>query len=230
MRLWPTARVLIMNDVTAAGYCYLTRPDEDLCIVTVGSGIGNKVFIGGRPLVGPGARGGEIGHVQVDFSENAPFCDCGGRGHLGAMASGRGTGFQTARLAAQDPPGFVSSLLGRRVEGNLGRVDNEAIVEAFHQEDPWTLRLIRNMVRPLGQALAAIHVGIGIERFIIVGGFALALGACYRHLLAEAAASCCWDLGGNWDGMIELGHDDDDTGLIGAGRLATVYASPSVWR
>jgi glucokinase len=81
------------------------------------------------------------------------------------------------------------------------------------------------MARPLGQVLATIHLTLGIERFVIVGGFALALGPAYRALLVEAATSCCWSLSGHWDEMIELGEADDDAGLIGAARLVTMYTS-----
>ncbi len=225
--LWPTAQVTVVNDVTAAGYRYLTRPDDDLCIVTVSSGIGNKLFLQGRPVLGPSGWGGEIGHVQVDFADDAPRCDCGGWGHLGAVASGRGSGFQASRLAALAPDAFAGSQLGRMAEGRLENVDNTAIVQAFHQGDDWTVRLVRRMARPLGQVLATIHLALGIERFVIVGGFALALGPAYRTLLAEAAASCCWGQSGCWDEMIELGQADDDAGLLGAGRMVTVYASQS---
>lgn len=219
--LWPEAQVTVVNDVTAAGYRYLTHPGEDLCIVTVSSGIGHKVFLQGRPVIGPNGRGGEIGHVQVDFADDAPLCDCGGRGHLGAVASGRGSLFQVSRLAALSPADFAHSQLGRQVDGRLDQVDNTAIVKAFHQGDPWTARTICHMARPLGQVLATIHLTLGIERFVMVGGFALALGPGYRALLAEAAASCCWGLSGNWDEMIELGQADDDAGLVGAGRMVS---------
>ncbi|PON13872.1 ROK family protein [Candidatus Entotheonella serta] len=217
--LWPTARVTVVNDVTAAGYRYLSRPDEDLCIVTVSSGIGHKVFLQGRPVIGPSGWGGEIGHVQVDFADDATLCDCGRQGHLGAVASGRGSLFQASRLAALAPEAFARSQLGCEVQGDLERVDNTAIVKAFHQGDAWTVNLVRRMARPLGQVLATI------ERFIMVGGFALALGAAYRMLLAEAAASCCWSMSGSWDEMVVLGQSDDDAGLIGAARLVTLYAS-----
>src|SRR5437868_9520459 len=102
-RCWPNARVRILNDVTAAGYRYLRASDEDFCIVTVSSGIGNKVFANGRPLVGRNGLGGELGHLRVDDSESAPTCECGGRGHLGAVSSGRAILAYARRHAAQGP-------------------------------------------------------------------------------------------------------------------------------
>ena len=46
--IWPRAVVLALNDMTAAGYRYVTPEVRDFCLVTVSSGIGNKVFLGRR--------------------------------------------------------------------------------------------------------------------------------------------------------------------------------------
>jgi C7-cyclitol 7-kinase len=219
-RLWPQSRVIVMNDVTAAGYRYLQNGAGDFCIVTVSSGIGLKMFVNGRPLLGAGGRGGEIGHVRVDFSDSAPRCDCGQLGHLGAVASGRGA-LEAARQRAGDPGGgFSGSALGRSVSGDLNHLDNPAIVAAFLDGDPWTSRLIADVAAPLGRMLAALHSAAGIERFVIIGGFALALGEKYRAELVRAAESACWNLGQDWNAMIRLGEPDDLAGLIGAGRCA----------
>jgi glucokinase len=188
--------VRILNDVTAAGYRYLRSSDEDFCIVTVSSGIGNKVFAGGRPLVGPSGRGGELGHLRVDDSANAPVCECGGRGHLGAIASGRAAlAYARAHVAKALTAGDLAA--------------------AFRRDEAWAVDVVRRCASPLGWALAAIHLGAGIERFVLFGGFALALGARYRDLVSAAAHQRCWNGQGNF--TIELGYDDDWSGLIGAG-------------
>ena len=61
---------------------------------------------------------------------------------------------------------------------------------------------------------------MGIERFVIFGGFGTALGEKYRKLLVASAQRDCWSSGQDWDQMIELGAADDDSGLLGAGRFA----------
>ncbi|MCH8855553.1 MAG: ROK family protein, partial [Proteobacteria bacterium] len=73
--------------------------------------MGHKVFLGGEPAVGPHGRGGEMGHLRVDFTESAPRCECGGVGHLGAIASGRGTLMEAIRRADADATGFEASQL-----------------------------------------------------------------------------------------------------------------------
>jgi C7-cyclitol 7-kinase len=219
-RLWPASRVVVLNDVTAAGYRYLRDSAEDFCIVTVSSGIGMKVFVSGQPVLGVAGRGGEIGHLRVDFSPSAPLCDCGGQGHLGAIASGRGALQVAMHLARQDPTSFSESLLGQRLHGDLASLETQTLVGAFRSGDSWTANLIRRVAQPLGQTLAAIHVALGIERFIVYGGFALALGEAYRRQLVLAARESCWQLGQDWERMIALGDEEDTAGLLGAGLCA----------
>jgi glucokinase len=202
-RLWPGARIGILNDVTAAGYRYC-RPDEDFCIVTVSSGIGHKVFIGGRPAVGPRGAGGEIGHFRADASDDAPVCECGGRGHLGAIASGGGGQGEA-----------------RRRDGNQALTSGD-LVAAFRRGESWAEEIVWRSSVPLGSALAAMHLGVGVERFVLVGGFALALGDRYRRCVAAAASAHCWTGDGDWLPRIELGIDDDHSGLIGAGIAGAI--------
>lgn len=84
----PDMAIKVMNDVSAAGYRFVSE-GGDFALFTLGSGIGLKVFLDGQPRVGPHGFGGELTHMVFDTSPNAPLCDCGGRGHLGALASGR---------------------------------------------------------------------------------------------------------------------------------------------
>ena len=84
----PGMPVHVFNDVTAAGHRFVGE-HPDFALFTLGSGIGLKVFIDGKPQVGPHGGGGELTHMVFDASSTAPTCDCGGRGHLGALASGR---------------------------------------------------------------------------------------------------------------------------------------------
>jgi glucokinase len=218
--VWPAAAVEVLNDVTAAGYYYRRGDREDLCVVTVSSGIGHKVFVQGRPVTGGNGRGGEIGHLRVDFGEDAPRCECGGRGHLGAIASGRGTLLEARRRAAADPSAFRHSAIHAAARGDHRAIDNELLAAAYRNADGWASAVVERGARYLGQALAAIHVAVGVERFVVFGGFALALGERYRSALVRAAAAGCWDLGQSWNDMVELGDQEVEAGLIGAGRFA----------
>jgi predicted NBD/HSP70 family sugar kinase len=218
--MWPGATVYTLNDLTAAGYRYVAAGLRDFAVVTVGSGIGHKVFLDGRPRVGPGGRGGEIGHLRLDLTDDAPRCECGGRGHLGGLASGRGTVAGVRRRAAIDPDGYTRSALARHVD-DPRRIDAPALVAAYRAQDAFTVAAVREAARYLGQGLAAIHVDTGVERILMVGGFAIALGESYRKLVAAAAADACWRIGQDWDAIVRLGEPDDDPGLLGSGLFAS---------
>lgn len=83
-KLLQTTKVEVINDLTAAGYNFVAKGSRDFCVVTVGSGIGNKVFLGGKPVVGRSGYGGEIGHLLFDIGDEDD------RLGLGEYASGRG--------------------------------------------------------------------------------------------------------------------------------------------
>ena len=213
---WPGAAVHVLNDLTAAGYRVVAEGGRDFCILTVGSGIGHKVFVQGAPVVGPGGRGGELGHWQVDDRVDAPPCDCGGRGHLGGIASGRGA-LALVRRALEADPVAGGAALGIADAQDL---DNAVVVSAYRSGDPWVRQALAPAITELGRALAGVHTIVGTERFVLVGGFARAMGDVYRSAVAASAAAHCWALDEDWDEMVELGADDDDHGMIGAGLLA----------
>jgi predicted NBD/HSP70 family sugar kinase len=85
--------VRILNDVSAATW-YLSKKTAAtrFLVVTVSSGIGSKIFDRGHPsgVLDDPPFAGEIGHYVVDPNPDALRCDCGGLGHLGGIASGRG--------------------------------------------------------------------------------------------------------------------------------------------
>lgn len=227
---WESVPTFILNDVTAAGYRYLKEDKQDFCIITVSSGIGNKIFIDGKPLLGINGCGGEVGHFQIDDSLNALLCDCGGRGHLGAIASGRGTLALAKTMAKQNTSYFnTSSLCKVLPNNNIDLLSATLLVEAFHIDDPWTKTIIQKGAAYLGKMIALVHLSTGIERFIIIGGFAKALGEPYRQFLIEQASLSSWNIGQDWKNTIYIGYPDDNDGLIGAAIYAAgrILSAPS---
>ncbi|MER0443982.1 ROK family protein [Streptomyces sp. Edi4] len=220
------APALVVNDLTAAAWRYAAHEPGDFCLITVSSGIGNKVFRGGEVLLGTDGHGGELGHWVCDLSPDAPLCDCGGRGHLGAIASGRGVLAATRRAAATDGAAFRASALGALCAGRVEGVDNRAVAKAVRAGDPFTTEVVRGTVTALAQAIGAVFASIGVARYLLMGGFALGVGEPYRRLLvAELRRLGCFGLDAEQiDAMVSLGVADDDHGLIGVGRCLAGHA------
>lgn len=179
----PDMEIKVMNDVSAAGYRFVPE-GSDFALFTLGSGIGLKVFLDGQPRVGPHGFGGELTHMVFDASPNAPLCDCGGRGHLGALGSGRA--WQRVTAAAKES-GQQPDLLG--------------------------------FAEPLARAVAMLHFSLGLERFIFAGGLAEGLGEMLRAAIVKNLPAQGWNVGQDWNAMVQLAPTGDDHALIG-GALA----------
>lgn len=214
----------IQNDLSAGALRYAVATDHDrFCVMTVGSGISHKIYDrehGGLLLDGRGLCG-EIGHMKVDFSKNAPRCDCGGRGHLGALSSGRAVERMARKIssAPSKRAAFAESQLRKLCSGHPEEIDNAMVVNAVKMGDAIALQILDRATFPLSTVIAQINVSYGIEKFFITGGFASALGADYLASLERNLKK--HDFHGRSDsyseGLVEMGHDDDLDNLIGIG-------------
>ncbi|MFI2378332.1 ROK family protein [Streptomyces sp. NPDC018964] len=219
--------VLAANDVTAAAWRYASTESEPFCLTTVSSGIGNKVFRHGEIVIDKLGHGGEIGHWLVDPAEDAAPCECGGRGHLGAIASGRGALLAVRAAAAADTGAFARSALAEPSGGVPEAITNEAFAAAARAGDTFARESLRSSLRPLASAVSLLFTAIGVRRYLFVGGFALALGDTFLTLLGDELVRIgCFGLDeGATRAMLALGEDDDDHCLIGIGQLAAACLS-----
>ncbi len=79
----------IINDANAAALAehhLRGLTDKSLALITLGTGIGCGLAVGGKGLSGDHGCAGEIGHLAINFSADANLCNCGRRGHLEAYA------------------------------------------------------------------------------------------------------------------------------------------------
>lgn len=165
--------IFILNDVTAAGY-KIAKKYKKFCVITVSSGIGNKVFWDGIPLLNSGV-GGEMGHINVGHSL---MCNCGNIGHLGAVSSGRGV-IQLTNVLKDQLLSYRKSLLFNQ------KINTFNLVNAFKEGDIFAEEVVRESVKYLAKVIN-IHINsLGITKYVLIGGFALALGEKYRDFLTN---------------------------------------------
>lgn len=219
--------VYILNDLSAAAWSFSEKVAiECFIVVTVSSGIGSKIFdrknesgvLDSKPYAG------EIGHFVVDESPDAPRCDCGGIGHLGAIASGRGIERRARSIARNDLDSFARSNCVREFGASLSTLTNEEhLVPAAKSGDEWALRVIRDSTKPLARVLLASCLGVGLEQIVIIGGFPLSLGSVYLNLLRALIQEGCdyTVLSDSLPGMIQLGDVGEEACLEGAAAYAS---------
>ena len=170
------------------------RGIDDLVMLTLGTGVGGGVALGGRLYRG----WAELGHVVV--VADGPPCQgsCTGRGHLEAVASGNAADRAAEKLWG---PGSTAEQLVERA----GAGDNGA-VEA-----------LAGIGRLLGAAIGSFVNIFGVGLVVVGGGFGTAAGGFLFDSALESARREALAPGRNVRIVsAELGGN---AGLVGAGLV-----------
>ena len=190
------------------------RGAGDQIMVTVGTGIGSGIIIGGRIYRGHYGVGAELGHIVID--PDGPLCGCGNRGCWEAVASGNAIG----RLARQRVEGGAGADLLAAVGGDLDAITGELVSESAAAGSAFARDVLAEIGRHLGIGLASI-VNIFDPEVIVMGGGAAAGSG--ELLLGPARASMqAHTLGTSWRTPVRVvpATLGNDAGVVGAALLA----------
>jgi len=155
------------------------RGANDAVVLTIGTGIGGGLILGGAPYRGAIGAGAELGHITIDV--DGPPCQghCPNNGCLETLASGTALAREGRRIAGERPDSALGRALadGRAITGAL-------ITELAHDGDAAALAAL---------ALIGTNLGVGIASFlnvfnpdvVVIGGGVIAAG---ELLLAPARA------------------------------------------
>ncbi|SCG77027.1 ROK family transcriptional regulator [Micromonospora inositola] len=141
---------------------------ESFALVTVGTGIGCGLVIGGRLVSGSHGVAGEIGHIGIDA--NGPTCHCGGRGCVEAIAGTDAIVGQARERSGRPELTFDEAVvLARRGDERVG-----AVFASAGNAIGCGIAAVANLVGPArivvsGEGLAAYdlfetHIRAGFER------------------------------------------------------------------
>ncbi|MEM9826772.1 MAG: ROK family protein [Planctomycetota bacterium] len=160
---------VVINDANAAAMGEFSfaklDPASNLIFLTLGTGVGGGVIVGGRPVDGEHRCGGEIGHAVVDHSPSARRCGCGFPGHLEAYAGSAGI-VRTMHEVIQEDGVVVS---GPRLH-RASQVQSPADVATLAEEhDVAALETIRRTGMYLGRAIAAAATVTNPREFVLGG-------------------------------------------------------------
>ena len=158
--------VEVGNDanVAALGEMWLGagKGQKDLIMVTLGTGVGGGVIVDGRPIVGSGGAGGEIGHLCVNYEEE-DRCGCGNRGCLEQYASATGIArLARIRLAKNDDDCAL-----RKV--SLEEVSAKTVFDALKAGDKVAEEIAEEFGAYLGHAMANL-AAVTDPAVIVIGG------------------------------------------------------------
>jgi glucokinase len=153
------------------------RGARDAALLTIGTGIGGGLVVGGALQRGSLGAGAELGHMVVQA--NGPRCNgnCPNRGCLEAMVSGTALAREARRIAEQRP----RSGLGRAHAGGR-EISGPLVTELAHDGDAAAIDAVAAIGRWLGVGVANL-VNMLNPEVVVIGGGVIAAG----ELLLEPA-------------------------------------------
>jgi len=210
--------VFVDNDANCAAlaeYLYgAGKGARDLVMLTLGTGIGGGLVLGGEIYRGSSGAGAELGHMVID--ENGPRCQgsCPNRGCLETFASGTALAREGTAAAGREPGSALGTALAKG-EGVSGRTVTEAAIagDAVAQE------VVAAAGRHLGVGLASFANIFDPDVIIIGGGVSAAGDLLLDPAREELQARALPPMNKAPVKLAELGPD---AGMIGAAAMALI--------
>jgi glucokinase len=184
---------------------------ENLLFVSLGTGVGGGIVLGGHVWAGRSGYAGEIGHIQVD--DQGQPCGCGGHGCIETIAGAPAWARQAEACLASGQPSALRGLT----------LDPAVIADAAREGDAVAIQVVEEVARALGIGIAAALLLLNLERVIIGGGVAAAgsvlLDRIVRHVQQRIFPQVFADA------QIRSAELGSDAGVIGAARVAMLKAA-----
>lgn len=184
--------VELENDANAAALAEWRygagRGAQHLVYLTMSTGVGAGLVLGGRLHRGVAGSAGEVGHMPL-VQDGEP-CACGLRGCVEAYLGGAAW---ARRLARTTPPASRAAALA----GGPAAVTPEHLVEAAREGDAFALEELRRWNHLLARTLTMLTFVLAPERFVL-GTIARAAGEalCLDPVREEVRAHVWPILGG----------------------------------
>lgn len=211
--------VLVENDANAAAWAeYRFGAARDCSVavmVTLGTGIGGGLVVGGVLYRGAFGVGCEYGHMTV--VPDGRRCACGNRGCWEMYASGTALARDARELAEVSPVG--AHRLMQLAEGDPHRLSGPLVTQAATEGDPAAVEIYTHMGRWLGRGLANLAAVIDPVVFVIGGGVSEA-GDLLLRPARESFAESLTGRGFRPLAEVRLADLGPGAGLVGAADLA----------
>jgi glucokinase len=183
-------------------------------MLTIGTGIGGGLVLGGELYRGTIGAGAELGHIVLQLDGDPCQGNCPGLGHAETLASGTALGREGRAAAEREPDSALGRLLAEGLE-----VDGKAVTTAAVAGDRVARKVVALVGRRLGAALTSF-ANIFEPEVIVIGGGVIAagellLGPAREELRTRALRP----MNGTPVVAAELGPD---AGMIGAATMARI--------
>ncbi|MBL8152116.1 MAG: ROK family protein [Blastocatellia bacterium] len=208
--------VILDNDANTAAYgewkCGAAKGTSDVVFITIGTGIGGGIILGGYLQRGVCGFAGEFGHLKVgDLNMD---CSCGSSGCLETVSSGPNIVRRTRERLFTDPA-FTDSKLAPKMRGRLRCED---VMEAAILGDYLARSVLSETAIYLGTAISNLINLLNVEKVVLGGPVMKAAEYFISKVKEETSRKCFAQL---FDACeIVAAKLGDDAGVIGSAMMA----------
>lgn len=161
----PAKRVIVKNDADAAAYAELRfgalKGVENGLMLTLGTGVGGSIIIGGELFRGGQGRGTELGHAIM--ARGGLKCGCGHNGCIETLCSATALK-RLAQSAAENGRGLIAEMAKKGAE-----VDAKLAIDCAMAQDETAISLLEEYTDALADAIASF-VNVLDPEVIVLGG------------------------------------------------------------
>ena len=189
------------------------RGAQDVIMLTVGTGIGGGLVLGGEVYRGSTGAGAELGHIVI--VEDGLPCqgNCPNHGCVETYASGTALA-REGRAAAEREP---DSALGRALAN--GPIVGRTVTQLAASGDPLASQVVAEAGKHLGVALASLANIFNPDVFLIGGGVSAVGDLLLDPAREELGARALPPMNRTPVKLAELGPD---AGMVGAAAMASI--------
>jgi len=207
--------VFMDNDATVAGLAEnvagVSAGAHSSVFLTLGTGVGGGIVIGGKVWSGAHGVGSEIGHMVIELDGNQ--CNCGNRGCLERYCSATAI-ILAARAAVMQ---YQDSAIMQKCEGNPANINAKMVFDAAKEGDALGMKLFGDYVKALAHGIVSIINFLDPEVIALGGGVSKA-GAFLLDAVREEVAKLVMYKTLPY-ARIEIARLGADAGIIGAAML-----------
>ncbi len=169
---FPKIPVYLANDADAAALAELHagafRGKKTAVLLTLGTGVGGGIILGGKMFKGGMGRGNELGHMTIQ--QGGPICTCGNKGCVETLCTATWLIQQGRKTIVEYPV----SLIYEKAEGNMDNVTAKIVIDSAKEGDPIARDIFDTYVDSLSSAINSIVVLLDPEVVALGGGVSLA--------------------------------------------------------
>lgn len=141
---------------------------KDYIVINVGYGIAAGIVVNGKVVSGSRGYAGEFGHIVIDQQSDVK-CDCGGKGHLEALASGRRIAELGRILVKKNQAPALKKMAG----GDINNITAKLIASLANEGDEKALEIFNSALEYLSIGIVNLINLFDPEKVLVGGGVAL---------------------------------------------------------